>query len=555
MNALEKKRLEYHAKIRELGSRIRVQGLDQEASTPEHDAAAEALMKDNSEEEVNEALGFAGYLATMADPNCVICGGLGAVAKVALVVGSRAAEAHEPCSCSREGEERRRAAERAVAPTVRVKTTREADLDKRIAEAQKVLADALGRRDAAVAPVVAEADVLIEKVKAHKETRAGLETNIKAAADEARDDQREVDDRREHLRAAEARLRDAQTWHARCQEVLAIFDVEHVPLTEQMVAFEAKRSRIAGHHAPKIEKAERVLRRLKYLRGRKDRGRRTGDLQVKKLLLHCKFCLALNRTVAATHGNVLVDGQRADLCEDHYRKTKNKGRLPLDIVLPRSGRGGMIHDLTGTRFGLLVAISPVGLSEGGMKWLCCCDCGTKHTVVAKLLRRGSVRSCGCLTRRTSDNERFWSRVEKTDRCWLWTGETAKGYGIFVLVGGERVAAHRYSYRLTNGELGVFCVLHRCDNPPCVRPDHLFLGTQADNVHDAIKKGRAYLGFAVDVPIGELHPRAKLSNDEVREMRRLYRTSSMTIGQLANKYDVTDWHVRGIMRGKSRKESL
>jgi hypothetical protein len=91
----------------------------------------------------------------------------------------------------------------------------------------------------------------------------------------------------------------------------------------------------------------------------------------------------------------------------------------------------------------------------------------------------------------ADQERFWSRVNKTDGCWLWIGRAADGYGHITIAGGVR-KAHRVSWTLANG--GIFparhlFVCHKCDNPMCVRPDHLFLGTVQDNVKDMIQKQR------------------------------------------------------------------
>lgn len=90
-------------------------------------------------------------------------------------------------------------------------------------------------------------------------------------------------------------------------------------------------------------------------------------------------------------------------------------------------------------------------------------------------------------------KRFWAKVEKSDApdgCWLWKGH-ADGFGYGRLnVAGVRTQAHRYSWELTNGPIadGQFA-LHKCDTPACVRPEHLFLGTQADNIHDMDQKGR------------------------------------------------------------------
>lgn len=87
--------------------------------------------------------------------------------------------------------------------------------------------------------------------------------------------------------------------------------------------------------------------------------------------------------------------------------------------------------------------------------------------------------------------RFWDKVLIGDECWVWQAgiKPHNGYGAFSLNGREMVA-HRVAWLLCHGEIpDGLRVLHHCDNPPCVRPDHLFLGTQKDNVLDAVAKGR------------------------------------------------------------------
>jgi hypothetical protein len=128
-------------------------------------------------------------------------------------------------------------------------------------------------------------------------------------------------------------------------------------------------------------------------------------------------------------------------------------------------------------------------------------------------------------------DRFWSKVLKTDTCWLWQGFiTKKGYGYFGVGNGKNDHAHRVSYRLTYGEFdNKLQVLHKCDNPPCVRPDHLFLGTNSDNYLDKLAKNRQAKQR------GEKNPNAKLSLLQVEAIRKI-KGKSQT--QIAKEYNVS-----------------
>ena len=90
-------------------------------------------------------------------------------------------------------------------------------------------------------------------------------------------------------------------------------------------------------------------------------------------------------------------------------------------------------------------------------------------------------------------ERFWEKVDKSGDCWKWIAHLLKGYGRFRL-NNKTWSAHRVSWTLHYGEIPEgMCVLHRCDNPGCVNPEHLFLGTRTDNMKDRDQKGRGSNG--------------------------------------------------------------
>lgn len=127
----------------------------------------------------------------------------------------------------------------------------------------------------------------------------------------------------------------------------------------------------------------------------------------------------------------------------------------------------------------------------------------------------------------SQVDRFWSLVEKTDECWLWNGSKKQmGYGLF-MANNRRFLAHRLSFFMRFGKLGNELVLHRCDNPSCVNPDHLFLGSHQDNASDKVSKGRQSKGSRTGV--------SKLTEEQVLDLRRRFKNGerpwdvSMEIG--------------------------
>lgn len=111
----------------------------------------------------------------------------------------------------------------------------------------------------------------------------------------------------------------------------------------------------------------------------------------------------------------------------------------------------------------------------------------------------------------SVEEVFWQNVKKTNDCWAWYGKLFRnGYGCFCVL-GRYLLAHRVSWQLHKGlPSGVVC--HKCDNRPCIRPDHLFDGSQVDNMQDMILKGRGNFAF------GERAGNSKLTTKQVKEIR-------------------------------------
>ena len=173
--------------------------------------------------------------------------------------------------------------------------------------------------------------------------------------------------------------------------------------------------------------------------------------------------------------------------------------------------------------------------------------------------------------RTPIKERFWKKVKKgaSDECWLWTGtREPRGYGKIADdydsdTGFVPLAAHRVSWELHNGSIPPgLCVLHKCDNPSCVNPKHLFLGTNKDNSQDMVRKGRASPGGTTRL-FGDLNPMrripslakrnyenmakrgtafggriktTKLHDSDIRQIR-MDRQSGVSLGELAVRFHV------------------
>ena len=135
-------------------------------------------------------------------------------------------------------------------------------------------------------------------------------------------------------------------------------------------------------------------------------------------------------------------------------------------------------------------------------------------------------------------QRFWEKVDKTGDCWIWTGgNNAQGYGHWH-DGTRHVGVHRYSYELTNGPIPKgFWVCHRCDNPACLKPAHLFLGKPKDNARDMVKKGRSLKG--------RRNPYSKLTPEQVRWIRS--NPENLTQKEMAARLEVVRTCINKVVR--------
>lgn len=147
-----------------------------------------------------------------------------------------------------------------------------------------------------------------------------------------------------------------------------------------------------------------------------------------------------------------------------------------------------------------------------------------------------------VTRRTA--EKFWAKVEVTDTCWLWKGETVQGGYGRLSHNNKKILVHRHMYELVAGEIDpAMCVCHHCDTPACIRPDHLFLGTHTDNALDMVRKGRMN---TVNTARGERHWGAKLTAEDIIAIRAEYAAGAYQY-VIADKYGIAQTTVSRIVR--------
>lgn len=147
-----------------------------------------------------------------------------------------------------------------------------------------------------------------------------------------------------------------------------------------------------------------------------------------------------------------------------------------------------------------------------------------------------------MTRKNTDND-FWKKVRagKSRECWEWmAGKMSRGYGTFSFQGTNRLA-HRLAYKFTHGSIpkGKY-IIHSCDNKSCCNPAHLRAGTQKDNMRDMIERGRA------NKAKGEESGMSKLSEVDVKKIRKLYATEKLTLTSLGKRFNVNHTNIHLIV---------
>lgn len=148
----------------------------------------------------------------------------------------------------------------------------------------------------------------------------------------------------------------------------------------------------------------------------------------------------------------------------------------------------------------------------------------------------------------SEVNRFWDNVERNGNCWEWKGaHSKKGYGRFrrgnILYSPHRAIVERYIGPIPDGLFSC----HKCNNPRCVRPSHLYIGTRSENMKDGIRAG------TVKVPTnGGFKPghNGKITPQQVREIRNQYSKGELTQRELGNRYGLTNWAVNKITQRKT-----
>lgn len=229
------------------------------------------------------------------------------------------------------------------------------------------------------------------------------------------------------------------------------------------------------------------------------------------------------------------------------------------------------RDLTGQKFGKLTVVSWAEASHKvgqHYRWKCKCDCGNTIETRSNSLRRGRTKSCGCINgtydfnnklkqhKFTSELDklkfRLLQKVIKTDSCWLWDcnkhAHHPNGYG-HLKFNRTTINAHRASWLVHKGPIpDGMIVCHNCpggDNPSCINPDHLFLGTPMDNTIDMVNKGRQ-----------QFHARLKYHSDSeiVKQIRKLW-AEGVIIDDISSRLNIPKTSLTNVLKREGLRRQI
>lgn len=222
--------------------------------------------------------------------------------------------------------------------------------------------------------------------------------------------------------------------------------------------------------------------------------------------------------------------------------------MPLCQSVPKKAR-----DLTGQRFGHWFVAGYAGQPRCHQRewWVICTLCGRSRRRLAFTLLNGTSTSCCQMHKRrlwtVSDLLGRLSGTEDVNRCWEWSGYSVHGYGS-TSHDGKRITTHRLSWMLHFGDIPESkWVLHKCDNPACCNPHHLFLGNHQDNVDDKVAKGRQVRGSRA--------ARSKLSEQQALSVIRMLKSESKSDAEIGRIYGVSPCSIRQIRIGASWKHLI
>jgi hypothetical protein len=202
-------------------------------------------------------------------------------------------------------------------------------------------------------------------------------------------------------------------------------------------------------------------------------------------------------------------------------------------------------DITGKKFGKLTVLEKCNTYTKRKYWKCICDCGKETIKESYPLRNGLVRSCGCLYEEFISNTKIEWDVNENG-CFICTSHIgSKGYPHYNWDGKESLMS-RFIWEQMFGEIpSKMFICHKCDNPACINPEHLFLGTPKSNSEDMVKKNRQWK------PIGDKHHNKKLSSEKVL---LIYKDNRL-LREIASDYGVNMSTIYDIKHGRTWRETI